>query len=487
MRRKISCDFRKYLADQASAGKAFRKDETGSLSTMSAVLIPLMLITGGMSVDFMRFESERILLQDTADRAALAAANLEFTDPGAGVALVRDFFRTAGLEEYLDGDPIVTETINSRTVEVNVKRELDTFFIKLAGIDTLSANATSVATQGVGNVEISLVLDISGSMGNPTYDEAGNATGESKMDALKAAASTFIETALQDTNRDRVSISLIPYSQHVNAGEALFNSMSVNQLHNFSHCIDFSDSDFSTPGISSTQTYQQAQHFDRFSGNTSMSYTSCPNDPGEAITPMSQDKDALLLQISQLKPTTQTSIFLGMKWGLALLDPSANDLIDGEVDAVFADRPAPFSGDEGSSSDTAGTVKVIVVMTDGQNTTAHNIRSEFYTDPNDIQHWGTTPIPYWINNNAVSMSINSLMSVQYNANKGDDLLADTCAAANDNNVQVFAIAFEAPQRGIDAMAGCATTTNHFFNTNGDDLEAVFRAIAEQVTSLRLTQ
>jgi hypothetical protein len=37
------------------------------------------------------------------------------------------------------------------------------------------------------------------------------------------------------------------------------------------------------------------------------------------------------------------------------------------------------------------------------------------------------------------------------------------------------------------MAACATDANHYYNTNGNDLNSVFEAIARQVTQLRLTQ
>jgi len=171
MRHRLNCDFRRYLASRQDPIENFKTDEDGSLSIMSLFLVPMMLILGGMAVDYMRFESERALVQDTADRAALAAANLEFTNTGEGPARVNDFFAKAGLDQYLDGAPIVTENINNR-----------------------------------GNVEISLVLDISGSMGNPTYDANGAATGDTKMEALKTAATTFVNTALQDANKDRVSL-----------------------------------------------------------------------------------------------------------------------------------------------------------------------------------------------------------------------------------------------------------------------------------------
>lgn len=485
MRHRLTCEFRRFLANRQEPMDEFRKNEDGNLTTMGVFLVPLMLVLGGMSVDFMRFESERALLQDTADRAALAAANLEFTNPGEGVGKVRDFFEKANLDQYLDGDAIVTETINNRTVEVNVTRPMNTFFLKLAGIESLDAGARSVATQGVGNVEISLVLDISGSMRHPTYDADGNATGLTKMEALQEAATTFVNTALQDSNADRVSISLVPYAQHVNVGPNIFSRMNTNQLHDYAYCVEFEDGDFAEPGIDMSKTYQQGQFMDHWSSGSTLNDPMCAPRSFEQISAVTQDRAHLLNQISQMEPTTQTSIFLGMKWGLALLDPSTRPLVAPDLDPAFAGRPANFSSEDAQYD----TTKVIVVMTDGQNTDATYIKDEFYQDANDAHHWANNPFRYWYSNN-VHSSYHSqwdFKEVRYNNAKGNQLLADSCDAAREKNVQVFAVAFEAPEDGARVMSECATTINHFFNTNGDDLNSVFEAIAEQVTSLRLTQ
>ena len=485
MRHRLTCEFRRFLAERQEPIENFRKGEDGQLTTMGVFLVPLMLVLGGMSVDFMRFESERALIQDTADRAALAAANLEFTNPGEGVDKVRDFFEKANLDQYLDGDAIITESINNRTVEVNVTRPMNTFFLKLAGIDNLDAGAKSVATQGVGNVEISLVLDISGSMRHATYDADGNATGKTKMEALQEAATTFVNTALQEDNADRVSISLVPYAQHVNAGPEIFGRMNTNQLHDYAYCVEFEDADFGQSGIDLSRTYQQGQFFDHWSNGSTLNDPMCAPRSFEQITAVTQDRDALVNQISQMEPTTQTSIFLGMKWGLALLDPSTQPLVAPDLDAAFAGRPAAFASDDPNYD----TTKVIVVMTDGQNTDATYIKDEFYQDENDAYHWANNPLNYWYSNN-VNDSYHSqwdFKEVRYNNSQGNALLADSCEAAREENVQVFAIAFEAPEDGAQVMSDCATTINHFFNTNGDDLNSVFEAIAEQVTQLRLTQ
>jgi hypothetical protein len=445
----------------------------------------MMLILGGMAVDFMRYEGKRAVIQDTADRAALLAANLEFTNVGEGAAVVDDYFVKAGLEQYLDGPAIVTETINNRTVEVNVEQPMNTFFLNMVGIDQIDAKAHSIATQGVGNVEISLVLDISGSMRHATKDADGVATGLTKMEAMKAAATTFVHTALQDSNKDRVSLSLVPYSEHVNIGRTLFDRMNTTELHNFSHCVDFADADFSATGIEAGRTYDQGQHIDHWSTGSSMNSTNCPSKSHEEVTALTQDRDALVAQIAQFQPTTQTSIFLGMKWGLALLDPSTRSLVSPDLDGAFSGRPANFT----TATESNDTRKVLVIMTDGQNTESTRVREEFYSEPSHYAHWGETPVKNWRDNNLFTdnHSWSDYTEQRYTNTEGNTLLAASCNAARDANVQVFAIAFEAGSNGEQVMANCATTVNHYFNTNGDDLNAVFRAIAEQVTDLRLTQ
>ena len=448
-------------------------------------LIPLMLILGGMAVDFMRYEGKRAIIQDTADRAALAAANLEFTNVGEGVAVVDDYFAKAGLSEYLAGPAVVTESINNRTVEVTVDQPMNTFFLNMVGIDELGAEAHSVATQGVGNVEISLVLDISGSMRHATYDASGTATGESKMDALKNAATTFVNTALQDSNKDRVSLSLVPYSEHVNIGQDLFDGMNTTQLHNFSHCVDFADADFSVAGIEAGKTYDQGQHIDHWSSGSSMNSINCPAESFQEVTALSQDRAAIVAQIAQFEPHTQTSIFLGMKWGLALLDPSTRSMVSPGLDSAFAGRPASYN----SATESTDTQKVLVIMTDGQNTESTRLKEEFYSEPSHYAHWAANPIKTWRNSNLFTgtHSTSDFTEQHYTNSEGNALLAASCDAAREANVQVFAIAFEASSNGEQVMADCATSVNHYFNTNGDDLNAVFLAIAEQVTDLRLTQ
>ncbi len=152
--------------------RAFGRDEGGAIIAMTLIFFLTMLVLGGIAVDFMRFESRRAMLQSTADRAVLAAAKIpEGNLPGsyeslatAQKATVVDYFEKSGFGDSIVGEPSTGVIDGYNTVSVESRFELDSLFIDMLGIDTISAPAASTALEGVSDIEISLVVDISGSM-----------------------------------------------------------------------------------------------------------------------------------------------------------------------------------------------------------------------------------------------------------------------------------------------------------------------------------
>lgn len=211
-----------------------------------AVLV-MMLLVSGIGVDMMRNEMERVRIQHTADRAVLAAADLDqMRDPET---VVRDYFDKAGISDRAN-EVIVKEGLNFRTVSVNADSVTPTNFMHLLGIDSLPLRSFAEAEERVNNVEISMVLDISGSMGSG-----------SKMQNLRNAAKIFVDTVVRPETKDLVSISVVPYSEHVSAGPELMSRFNVDYNNPYTHCIEFDESDFSSVSMSTTKTYGQVQHF----------------------------------------------------------------------------------------------------------------------------------------------------------------------------------------------------------------------------------
>ncbi|WP_165828133.1 Tad domain-containing protein [Rhodovulum sp. BSW8] len=186
----------------------FGGDERGALVVFFLFVFVGMLIAGGMAVDFLRADEERTRLQATLDRAVLAAANLDSRqDPEA---LVHDYFRREGLEDHIR-DVQVHSDLNGRVVGATASFDIHTLFLQFTGIDTLSSGASGVAREHIPNSEISLVLDISGSM-----------RWDSRMAKMRPAAKDFIHSVLNPEDPTRVSINLIPYAGQTNPGPVLF-------------------------------------------------------------------------------------------------------------------------------------------------------------------------------------------------------------------------------------------------------------------------
>jgi hypothetical protein len=66
-----------------------------------------------------------------------------------------------------------------------------------------------------------------------------------------------------------------------------------------------------------------------------------------------------------------------------------------------------------------------------------------------------------------------------------DRFAATCDAVRNMGVTVWVIAFDVPDE--DDIEPCATTSEHFFVSDGTDLEQVFERIGQGIGNLRLTR
>ncbi len=480
-----------FAALMKARARQFGRDESGAIIVMTILFLTLMMIMGGMAVDFMRFESRRTMLQSVADRAVLAAAELN-QDKDAG-AVVVDYFKKAGFDGTIIGTPDVISTADFSSVGVTARYEMDSIYLKMLGIEKLSAPAAATAIEGVANIEISLVVDISGSMRNDVVPADGSASTQTKIEALRAAATTFSTTVLDPKYVDKISLSLVPYSEHVNAGPDLMAELPVTKLHDWSHCVEFEASEFNTSTITDAGSYEQMQHFQWNSAVVDGAYanevvnTVCPQYDFERITPLSQDLTALNLQISQLQPRAGTSIFLGLKWGLALLDPSMETAVNGLVssgviDNAFSGRPEAYPID-GIATDTQ---KVIVLMTDGQNDNSYRLKDGYYENENHYAHWATNNFWYYWSRELGYSSWSALAEQKFDNAIGNTYMQQLCTLAKANEVIIYAVAVEATTDGQQQMAQCASSNAHFFNASGDDLEAIFSAIATQITELRLS-
>jgi Flp pilus assembly protein TadG len=359
----------------------FRRDEDGSMIIFTLFLILMMLIIGGMAVDLMRFETNRSRLQATLDRAVLAAADLD--QHLSPEQVVRDYFQKAGLLDQLASVSVV-ETINSRSVSARAAINVNMMFMDMLGIEQLEAPAAGMARETVTDIEIALVLDVSGSM-----------RSNSKIQNLRIAASNFVQTVLAGDVNNKVSISIVPFNAQVNLGAPLRGQYNVTDLNGItnSNCIDLPTTVFATPAMSRTLAMPQSGYFDALTSTTqNASYIAvqapnfpvaptyndsaptCKVLPNNIVRLPSNNITTLQSNINGLTADGNTSITLGVKWALALLDPGsqpiyANLISSGNISSNYAGRPYAYNRQN--------TLKVIVVMTDGEHVASTRLNAAY--------------------------------------------------------------------------------------------------------------
>jgi Flp pilus assembly protein TadG len=537
--------FRKKSVRHILSGWA--RDESGSLVLLGLMLTLLMAMMGGLAVDLMRYEERRASVQSTIDRSVLAAASL--SQKRDSKLVVEDYFEKAGISEYLTG-VTVDNGLNYRDVMATAQTNVKPFFTNMIGIDNLSASVTSRAEQRISNVEVSMVLDVSGSMGG------------SRINNLRPAAKEFIDSVLASSDPGRVSISIVPYNAQVNIGPAMMAQFNVAARHSSSYCIELPEDVFSTTTLSSTRSFVHNAHFDPWSGyyySSSASQFNCSPNTNNQVLALSDNTTNLHNRIDRMEVGGNTSIDLGVKWGALLLDVGSQSVVTGmaaagAVSATYIGRPL----DPGI----ADVMKVLVVMTDGQNTTEYKINDpynyglspifrrnsngalfayfegegdggsgewvttgkkkkkkkvwvpgvvkDYYSVSDDDwlevptgglsgstrltwpQVWASYSVQYIakeIYSDALDESYSTwyYRMIDYVSSTKDSRLQQACQAAKDAGIVVYGIGFEAPYDGREQVKACATSDAHYFDASGLEIATAFRAIASNISQLRLTQ
>jgi hypothetical protein len=305
----------------------------------------------------------------------------------------RDYLAKAGFASY-PVDIQVTTSEGQRTVHASALGQQDNFFAPMLGLDTFPVPAASTATQSITDIEIVLVLDVSGSMSG------------AKLASLKVAATQFIDTVTANNKDDRVSIAIVPYNAQVNMPDYLiaqYNAVGPVTVAN-ANCLEIPAAMYGVPGIPRTTAIPRAVYADPSSGTTGgTGYTAfnatgssggvnafqfCNPRNGNAVTgeltqnlimPPTADAAALKARINALYAGGNTSITLGMKWGLNLVDPGSRPMFaqlasDGNMEDRFSNRPFDYDDED--------VMKVIVLMTDGEHV-SHRITADAYRGTTD--------------------------------------------------------------------------------------------------------
>lgn len=171
----------------------------------------------------------------------------------------------------------------------------------------------------------------------------------------------------------------------------------------------------------------------------------------------------LKTKLDKMIASGNTNVAMGSMWGWHTVSPNA-----------------PFS--DGVAYGTKNTTKVIVLLTDGDNT------NDETNNANDSTYSGYGYI--WQkrlkDKNNTALDVGSTGTDRMNAI--DSRQTKVCAAAKAKGVQIYAIGVGVSSHSKTILQGCATKTDMYYDvTDAAQLTSVFNTIAGSIQNLRITK
>lgn len=318
----------------------FAGAEDGTMAVFSMFVFVAMVLFGGLAIDMMRYENERIRMQGTADRAVLAATMLrENENNPTPEQILRAYFAAEGLSDQLgDNFRIDEDDEDGRVVTVAPAATVPSLFMQLVGVDSMGMVTPARAAEtfaGGPDVELVMVLDISGSM-----------NGQQKIGAMQSAAVSLTNALLTDADDvGDVAITLVPYDTWVLPPAGFLNHFS------------------NTAGSGACNDWLIWVQITG-SLNLQTNRRNCNTATWRIVRPYVSDPVLAAQYINDLRASGTTSIDLGLRYGALFFDPSIRPAIsaliaNGQIDPAFEGRPYDW--------DQPNVVRALILLTDGEN------------------------------------------------------------------------------------------------------------------------
>ncbi len=195
----------------AKLARAFNRSEQGSVAVIFSLTASVLMLTVFGVIDYGRSVNAKAELQAALDAAALRAARTtEFTDPDTKLQEIGSASLTANLSERRDWSMKTLSFTSDQDGQAVVAEATATVRTSILGYlegNEISVGAASRVKRSSKNIEVSLVLDVTGSM-------AGQ-----RLSDLKAAAKELVDIVVKDTQEPYYSkVAIVPYSMGVNVG-----------------------------------------------------------------------------------------------------------------------------------------------------------------------------------------------------------------------------------------------------------------------------
>lgn len=196
------------------AARAFAFDRRGAIAPLMVVSLVPVLVGVGVAIDIARLTASRASLQDAVDAANLALAREPASTSPSDLKSKAEAWIRANLDDgNVQNVSVATPTRTLGQIQLDATGTVSTSFSGLLGVTTMGVEGHSTVKYGTSEIELALVLDNTGSMNS-----------DGKLDALKSAANTLVntleESAVASGNPNALKIGVVPFSMTVNVGNA---------------------------------------------------------------------------------------------------------------------------------------------------------------------------------------------------------------------------------------------------------------------------
>lgn len=204
--------------------RKFTQAKDGNIAMMVGLMAPVIFLFAGGAIDFTRMNSIRTELIESLDAAGLAIAQMDALNPPE-IASLGDAARETYLKDYGRAffnenftyenqviDLVVDFDLSTATITPVATGRIKTLLLGAADINYFNLNAnTEITRRGSGKIELALVLDVSGSMGENDDD------GNKKIVSLRSAVGNLLQVLYGERDSDpNIKIGVVPFNALVN-------------------------------------------------------------------------------------------------------------------------------------------------------------------------------------------------------------------------------------------------------------------------------
>ena len=527
------------LSGKRSFLKQLRDDAVGNtLAMMAAAMIPLAGMIGG-GLDMSRVYMARAKLQNACDAASLAArqgmSGSSFTTADAATA---DRFFTFNFPSNTMDAKSIAFTVQKHATDpaaltATASAEIPTSLMRVFGYEYVSIEVDCDSKRELGNNDIMLVLDVTGSMlCAPGTTGTCSEGPSSKIRKLRTGA-LGLYRALDDGSTGQTRYGIMPYSGTVNVARRLPNRQ-IRRTVNYPDCNGYGY--VSTPNGSYYGC--DSATFDSVHINQT-AWAGSGDSNGKRLTAWKKSGDGCIEERPTIGNSTspitiedtvsQDDIDLGSRgWWDVWRQWGRYDYEEWSayVKAGTKTRSAPAAISDAPYWQVACPSEAQKLITYGGETGFQNainaatarVTGGTYHDVGMV--WGmrfisptgifsaTNPTEitgYPVNKHIIFMTdgmtdtqtnpwyysaygVNAVESRIQGVGSTDDRhvarFQSACAVARSMNMTIWVIALDVTD--TSDVEPCASSVDHFYTSDGTDLEDVFRQIGQGIGDLRLT-